>query len=211
MSNRSLLFLILFLTLPGISSAQTPTVQVLVYDRAGLEPTTLHRFVERTKDILVTAGLSVQVEACARGAEDDPCATHTGSARRLQVRVIPRSAKSTTKAGHSPLGESFADHDGGTYASVFLDRVTDEAAETNVPMVTVLAYTAAHEIGHLLLGDETHTPRGLMKAKWDRNDFQAMCQGRLHFNEDQSRELANRFGVSRPENIAASLQFAGTR
>jgi hypothetical protein len=52
-----------------------------------------------------------------------------------------------------PLGLSFADHEGGTYASVFLAPVRTEAAEQDFPWVTILAYAATHEIGHLLVGN----------------------------------------------------------
>jgi hypothetical protein len=205
MSNRSLLILSLFLALPCNLSAQTPTIQVLVYDQAGMDPSALQRFVERTQDILITAGLSVQVSACTRGIED-PCAPKTGTARRLQIRLLARSPK-RTNAGHHPLGESFADHDGGTYASVFLDRVTDAAADANVPVVIVLAHAATHEIGHLLLGDQSHTPQGLMKARWDRNDFQAMNQNHLHFTAEQVQALARSYGVPRSASVVQNLTF----
>jgi hypothetical protein len=39
----------------------------------------------------------------------------------------------------------------------------------------------AHEAGDLLLGDLAHTQRGLMREIWDRKDYQAMNQNRLHF------------------------------
>jgi hypothetical protein len=209
MLSRRLLILSLFLALPCDLSAQTPTIQVLVYDQAGLQLSTFQRFLERTRAILMTAGLSVQVEACASGVEG-PCAPRTESARRLQVRVLARSPKRAGHAGHHPLGESFAGQDGGTYASVFLERVTDAAAEANVPVVIVLAHAAAHEIGHLLLGDESHTPRGLMKAQWDRNDFQAMHQNRLHFTAQQVRMLSGRYGVSPSATIAQNPALART-
>lgn len=210
MSSRRLLILSLFLALPGGLLAQTSGIQVLAYDQAGLDLSTFQRFVERTQDILMTAGLSVHVEACASGV-DDPCAPRTGSARRLQVRVLARSPKTTSNAHSRPLGESFASHDGGTYASVFLERVTDVAAGASVPTDIVLAYAAAHEIGHLLLGDEAHTTRGLMKAQWDHNDLQAMYQNHLHFTAEQLRILTNRYGMSHPEDVAANPQFARTR
>jgi len=43
-----------------------------------------------------------------------------------------------------PFGLSFADHEGGTYASVFLAPVRTEAAEQDFSWVTILAYAATH-------------------------------------------------------------------
>jgi hypothetical protein len=94
------------------------------------------------------------------------------------------------------LGSSVADHDGGTYAYVFLKPAEDQAGELNLPRIMVLAYAAAHEVGHLLLGDQAHTPRGLMKATWDTRDFLAMAQNSFHFSPEQTRELANRYGAA---------------
>jgi hypothetical protein len=67
--------------------------------------------------------------------------------------------------------------------------VQDQAAAAGVPWVVVLAYAAAHEVGHLLLGS-AHTPRGLMKAEWDGRDYEAMNQNACRFDEKQSGQLA---------------------
>jgi hypothetical protein len=74
----------------------------------------------------------------------------------------------------------------------------------NHPWITVLAYAAAHEVGHLLLGDQAHTPQGLMKASWDNQDFGAMTQGGLHFSLEQTRELATRYGAAHPVEAGAT-------
>ena len=110
-----------------------------------------------------------------------------------------------------PLGQSFADHEGGTYASVFLASVQDQSAEANVSWVTVLAYSAAHEIGHLLLGNQAHTPRGLMKANWDRNDYEGMNQNRCHFSSEQILQLNKRYGVLGRADLGTDNAFASPR
>jgi hypothetical protein len=108
-----------------------------------------------------------------------------------------------SNVGRPPLGQSFVDSEGGSYASVFVAPVQDQAAAANVPWVIVLAYAAAHEIGHLLLGDQAHTPRGLMKAQWESNDYQAMNQNHFHFSSEQIRELTRRYGTVQPIAIGS--------
>jgi hypothetical protein len=95
------------------------------------------------------------------------------------------------------LGMSIAGHDGGTYGTVFLKPAEEKASEAHLSRNIVLAYAAAHEIGHLLLGDQAHTLRGLMKATWDTNDLEAMAQNNLHFSPEQARELSSRYGTGR--------------
>ena len=72
----------------------------------------------------------------------------------------------------------------------------------------VLSYAAAHEVGHLLLGDDAHTPQGLMKADWESDDFRAMAQNRFRFSPEQTRELKRRYGAGRPVGSGADTSIA---
>jgi hypothetical protein len=56
----------------------------------------------------------------------------------------------------------------------------------------ILGYSAAHEIGHLLLGSADHGLFGIMKSNYDRRDLLAMSQGRLNFVEDDARRMRAR-------------------
>ena len=188
MSNRSCSILLLFLALTVNAktlTAQSSAVQVEVYDYADLKPGSLHSVVALTQQILAGAGLSVQVKLC-RGSLAVSCDGQSGLSRNLEVRVVAGGSKTKDSVLRSPLGQSMADHQGGTYASIFMERIQDAAAEANVPWDTVLAYAVAHEVGHLLLGADAHTPRGLMKGNWDRKDYEAMNQRQFHFIEGQA-------------------------
>lgn len=209
MSNRGYLLLLLLLMLADNAdtvSAQSSAVQVQVYDYAGLNPVALHEFIARTQEILASAGVSLEVDACARGAA--PCKSHTGSSRQIVIRVVADTGKNMKNVRLETLGVSIADHDGGTYASVFLKPAEEKASEANLPRIIVLAYAAAHEIGHLLLGDQAHTSRGLMKATWDTNDFRAMAQNGFHFSRGQTRDLTNRYGTGYQAETGADTALA---
>jgi hypothetical protein len=213
MSNRGCLLLLLFLALAGNAkkvSAQTAALQVQVYDYAGLSPAVFHDMAARTQEILTDSGLAVEVDACARGTRT-PCESHRGSTRQVVIRVVPGAGMKTNNARWQQLGMSVANHDGGTYASVFLGTAEERASEANVPRVVVLAYAAAHEVGHLLLGDQAHTPKGLMKATWSLDDFQAMAQNRFHFCPEQTRELTNRYGTGREAEVGVESAAASRR
>ena len=209
MSNRSCTILLLFLALAGNAkalTAQVSAVQVKVYDYADLKAGSLNSVVALTQQILAGAGLSVQVELC-RGSLAVSCEGQSEFIRSLVVRVVAGGSKTEDSVLRAPLGQSMADHQGGTYASIFMERIQDAAAEANVPRETVLAYAIAHEVGHLLLGDNAHTPRGVMKGNWDRKDYEAMNQRQFHFVEGQAHQLASRFGGS-PSAGVPSAQVA---
>jgi hypothetical protein len=181
------------LLLANQPAAQTAGIEVQVYDYAGLETSTLQKFVRGTQELLTSTGVSIPVVLCERtsaGSCDSPDNRDT-----LVLRVEPGSAKNLNNVLYSPLGQSFADHSGGKYASVFLECIQDQAGEADVPWLRVLDYAAVHEIGHLLLGNQAHTPRGIMKERWDLNDYREMSQGRLHFSDEQIRQLRSRYGT----------------
>ena len=178
-----------------------------MYDYTGLRPAALHAFITRTQEILTGAGISVEVDACPRGVST-PCESRRGSIRQVVIRVVAKAPRNSNQFRRQHLGQSIATHDGGTYASVFLELAEEEATETNLPRILVLSYAAAHEVGHLLLGDEAHTPQGLMKADWETDDFRAMAQNRFHFIAEQARELNRRYGAGRSAGTGADTSIA---
>jgi hypothetical protein len=204
MPNRGCILLLLFLGLVASAtsvSAQTVALQVRVYDYSGLSAAALRAFTTNTQRILTEAGLSVEVDACPKVVAT-PCESRYGSSSQVAIRVVGAAPRSDRNARWQHLGQSIADHDGGTYATVFLDLVQDEAAHTDLPRMLVLAYAAAHEVGHLLLGNDAHTAEGLMQAHWKNEDFQAMAQNRFQFSPRQAEELKRRYGTGRSMDLS---------
>jgi len=199
MKSRVRLIQLLLLLVSSNAFAQT-AVELQIYDYAQLKKAELEAFVARTQEILSSAGVSVQVTVCSR-TNPELCPVNTAFPKTLILRIAGGSAPKMRDVRRPTLGQSFAERDGGTYAVVFLEQVQQQAAEADIPAVMVLAYTAAHEVGHLLLGQE-HSPRGLMKANWDERDFQAMNQNWLHFSKGELRELAARYGTARTYALA---------
>jgi hypothetical protein len=67
----------------------------------------------------------------------------------------------------------------GIHIRVFYDRVQKLAHPRVVP--NLLAHVLVHEITHLLEGINRHSQSGVMKALWDKQDFQAMVSKPLPF------------------------------
>jgi len=187
--------LILTLILAGWTRplfAQTPSVRVQVYDYANLESPTLRHFLSLTQDILSDTGISVQVNLC-RGNGAMPCKCAVDGPKTLMITILAGDATHRSNSRRRALGQSSADNNGGTFASVFLAPIRDQAAAVDIPWAIVLSYATAHEAGHLLLGTQAHTSRGLMKASWDRSDYVAMFQKQCHFTHEQALLLVRRY------------------
>jgi hypothetical protein len=56
---------------------------------------------------------------------------------------------------------------------------------------------AAHEIAHLLLGANSHSPNGLMRAHWNSQTIEELNHGLLGFNSAQSSVMMERLELAR--------------
>ena len=71
-------------------------------------------------------------------------------------------------------------------AIIFYQRALDLARTGYVHEQEILAAAMAHEIGHLLLGSNSHSSTGIMRAKWNRDELELARLGRLLFTPEQS-------------------------
>ena len=66
----------------------------------------------------------------------------------------------------------------GKRAHVFVQRAQRASLQFNVPICELLAVVIAHELGHMLMPDGSHSKNGLMSAEWDAFQFR-LAVGRL--------------------------------
>ncbi len=93
----------------------------------------------------------------------------------------------------------------GVHIRVFFDRLRGAAGGQTVP--ALLAHVLVHEITHILEGADNHALTGVMKARWNDQDFDAMRRGALHFTETDVQLI--RLGVAARE--ARQAKPEGTR
>ena len=145
-------------------------------------------------DDFPTGGLSIRAEPLASEPAPD-----------IDLRILTTSMGSQLGFPQEKLGFALrcGSGEGACYASVFYQRVEKLAGQAAAPLSTVLACVFAHEIGHLLLGADSHSERSIMRADWDPADFNSDdLRGRL-FTPSQAkliqanvRERASRKGLA---------------
>jgi len=172
----------------GMGGVARPHVQIQVYDYASVGAVPLRSFVDGFDGVLRQSGLDVEVTLC-RGFGAVACESEGDLPDHLTLRILGGDAGQMKNVRRRPLGQSLAGPTGGSQAELFLGAARDQAAAADVPWPVVLAHAAAHEVGHLLLGSGAHTPWGLMKPAWERPEYQAMFQNRLHFTPEQVRRM----------------------
>jgi hypothetical protein len=121
------------------------------------------------------------------------------SGHEVAVRII-RGMKPSPRAGRVPLGYSLVDREsgGGTLATVYLDRIERLAADSATPAAPLLGRAIAHEIGHLLLGDNRHSADGIMRAVWSTRLLQHATQSDWLFTRDQAVAIQQALARDRP-------------
>ena len=111
------------------------------------------------------------------------------------------------------FGAAFIGTDGtGQYADVYVDRVNQLHRDWNVSLANVLAHIMAHEIGHLLLGLNSHSSSGIMRGVWEADELKAAERGRLLFSREQSKSIQDRLNaISARRDLRTVSELASTR
>lgn len=115
-------------------------------------------------------------------APDAPAA----SPPAIHVVLVPYETGELRRRPKAVMGAAVITQFGTRVAYVFYRQVEDHARQYDVSCAMVLASTIAHEVAHLLLPDGQHSPAGLMRAHWTRDDFHRAEQGQLHFSTEQA-------------------------
>jgi hypothetical protein len=190
--RRTLLLLLLAIAGSPIQLiAQAAAIQIQIYDYTGLPSESVQAISRLTQQILAEEKLSTQTTTCPTTGRTY-CGGESGYRRQVVVHIVGNAPTTVSRVVRPTLAQAFAGPEGGAYAAVYLERVRHAAAETDVPMITILAYATVHEVGHLLLGPDAHTAQGMMNGHWGRAEFAAMNQHRLHFSKQQIHQMEER-------------------
>ena len=181
--------------------AQAEQKAARIFDEAGLSvvwkncspspnhvgPDALVRAGERSSPSSESAGLrpAGRVGAPAptwSSLEDSDCARAEWPTH-LAVRIVPRSRHSTNEV----FGVAFLSAEGtGCYSDVFYDRAMELHADWKVGLPDILGSVVAHELGHLLLGSNSHSSAGIMRAHWQGEELHRLSRGNLGFTSEQA-------------------------
>jgi len=170
---------------------------VAVHNDAGVSANALAQ-AERTAGwIFKQAGVDVDWANCDRPAGEGQIVSSchvTEFPRHLQLSIAQRSRNLT----ESILGVSFLAEDGsGCYSDVFLEPTEELHEKLHViSLGTLLGHVVAHEIGHLLLGTNSHSDAGIMRPHWNARDLANAGKAELHFTPAQGRTMRARVAAS---------------
>ena len=170
-----------------------PRINVLVHNYAQVSSEILAQAEVEAAEILGKAGIEIAWTNC------DPTQKDLGDAAEcnqflgptnLAVRILPYFG---VIPGTDKKTMGFAL---GNLASVSVRRVSEEAAEFGVQPYEVLGPAIAHELGHILLGQKGHSPTGIMRAHWRREDYERAPRGAFNFTAEQAEQMRAKMNLS---------------
>jgi hypothetical protein len=180
-----LCFLLSTITCPAeaISASETPafTITIHVYNYAVVPEKTLARAKEEAGRIFRNVGLRalwLDHALSVRDLRHPHHSTDSWDGTHFVVRLLTQSREGSSK---NAIGEALSLE----IASVFVNRVTEQSAVGGLSVSRMLGHAIAHEIGHLLLGDNSHSPGGIMVAPWSKQDLWRMSKGDLLFTHQE--------------------------
>ena len=163
-------------------------VTVSIFDYAGVPPRVLAQAEKGIITLLGEAGLEVKLMECSSPAAP----RHAGADCRKRLgptEIVVRILPGFRPGDKSVLGHSL----GAAYATVYYGgavkfaarQLASEGAATG----PILGCGIVHEIGHLLLGPNQHSPRGMMRAQWSREELKLITDSSLHFTAQQAEAI----------------------
>ncbi len=162
------------------------TITIHVYDYAAVPEKTLVRAKDECGRIFRHTGLTVLWvdhpvnEAGDRRRPQD--SSDSWNDTHFVLRLLTQSRKGLAKYA---MGEALSFR----IANVSMDRVTQQLTVGELSAGQVLGHAIAHEIGHHLLGDNSHAPHGIMVARWSKQHLRRISKGDLLFTQQEVKRM----------------------
>ena len=168
----------------GAPATDCQTVMVCVEDSGLAEE--VDRAMQITSEIFTTARVSVKW----RHGGSRPC-RETSERMTIIVSLLTR-----TPSKFRPGALAYCLPNEDRHVVVLCDRILSASPDLST---SLLAHVIAHEMTHILQGTLHHSRDGVMKARWDHNDFAVMKHRPLTFTETDLQLI--RQGLDRYANL----------
>jgi hypothetical protein len=186
-------------------------IAVRVYNFAPISERDLDAASQVTARILRKAGVRPDWQLCAAAEGQMPEACNAPmAADEVAVRIVRRPKLTKGALGCSECGTAIEDSSGlGIYATLVYDCFNLLPRTEDLLPSFILGTLMAHEIGHLLLAGEDHSPQGIMRAQMRDRDWKLAAVGALVFTPDQADRI--RSEVSRRTGSVATVAARSQR
>ena len=210
--NVSSILLILSLLLPALgraASLESPRpnhrINVRIFNYASVSKSAFGKAQKEASRIFRRSGIEINWIQCAvvdRSVTGDPRCTAKPLATDILMRIVPKEMVKFKRRSEFGVALIPAEGGFGKYASVFHARVLGYVERWHASEGLLLGHFISHEMGHLLLGANSHSRSGLMNATWGRSAIERAGHARLLFNSQEAARMQNQ--------VAQRMEQAGS-
>jgi len=173
----------------GQQAWMAPAIMIAVYNDAKVPETDLAKAEKEAAQVFARAGVNV---IWANRSGSSPTRTRFVKEAKGIVCLFLHIVREPLTATGDVFGMAFVDPDAiGEYIDVFYGRIQGFGNET-LDTAGVLGHVIAHEIGHLLLGVQSHSRLGIMQPHWYGGELRKASRGNLLFTPEQSEAMRER-------------------
>ena len=182
------------LAAPLVAAEPAPKLTVFVYNYAAIGSDDLANTKQEAARIYRNIGVEIQWLDCALSPQQDAqfpaCQIPTGPTK-LAVRILSQTMAERMRQAHDCYGFALYPEDPAfaTVANVFAHLAEQIADRHRLRHSVILGHIVAHELGHLLLGPNSHSSSGIMHTPWLRNELERIAQGSMTFLPRESRTI----------------------
>ena len=177
------------------SFGQNQPISVSVFSDVHIPQHLLAVSEQSASQIFSNAGINVAWINCVHALDaipDPDCAKSYGPGDFvLRITSHVSSATRDSACGVAWLGAGGT----GMYADIFWTRAQQLQIHSGVDLGLILGSVMAHEMGHLLLGANSHSVAGLMQAHWRSEELDRIAVGTLLFLPEQSQRMRARLSA----------------
>ena len=197
---KSILFgLLLSAFAPQLAAAgagdhkDAPEIIVRTYNYAGVGEDFLPRARQEAAGIFLEVGIRLSWLSCTptrEGIVEDPLC-HQSAPNVVSLMICPEAMLPKGGLPRGIFGFALMPEPGepARYARLYFHRLTEVADGRKVRRGVLLGAMMAHEIGHLLLGVNSHSGEGIMSIPWDAHKLQQVNLGGLGFTPEQADKV----------------------
>jgi hypothetical protein len=165
-------------------------ITVLVHNSARISTQIVDEAELDTSRVFRAAGIAITWVNCSgsSGSAEEACHGTLGP-RQFVLQIVTTGKTSSDLV----FGVAFLDELGaGKYSDVFFDRIEQASRTSGTDVSRLLGAVAAHELGHLLLGNHAHSYVGVMTSVWRGTTLRYEDMGCLFFTPQQGSMMRAR-------------------
>jgi hypothetical protein len=180
--------------------ARSVTLHLRLYNLAQVPDRTLARALGETSRVLAAAGIETvwDVREATSSEGEERSTDFTAASMRVERSLDTREFLVVRLVSGFPynvkanaLGFSLPAARYGAHVTIYYDRTERISLLVPARVHKILGNALAHEIGHVLLGSEEHAESGIMKAVWNRIDYQRIAARFLEFLAPEAQLMRN--------------------